>query len=222
MHCSFTGSESWHMKTAGKLGSLFVALASLVVLPACWTFSLQPLAEAGDPQVIYDPALEGRWPSDPNDGCALVIRGKAKDRDYTLQFLDLPGHKHACRDQPGRAGLGFDGPRFSGQLIQLGGASFLDAVPTTNQGFGYIPGHSIFKLESDSEGFFLINADGGWLCQDATALKLGTCMDGQIFLFTATTETLQDFVKKHADDEKVFPKPGPGTAFRFGRPRVSK
>jgi hypothetical protein len=59
---------------------------------------LQPLAENNDPQLIYDPALEGKWKHpDRDDYCLLVISGDAKKREYALRYAAPAEHQDTCR-----------------------------------------------------------------------------------------------------------------------------
>jgi hypothetical protein len=86
------------MKTAQKVVSLLIALTALPAPPSYSTRSLQPLAENNDPQLIFDPALEGKWKHpDRDDYCLLIISGDAKKREYTLRYAAPAKHQDACR-----------------------------------------------------------------------------------------------------------------------------
>ena len=107
------------MKTARKVVSLLIALTGLPALLSYSTRSRQPLAENNDPQLTYDPALEGKWKHpDHDDYCLLVISGDAKKQEYTLRYAAPTKHQDACRCQPNGPDFNEAGP-FSGHLFQL-------------------------------------------------------------------------------------------------------
>ena len=194
------------MTTRTKFVLLTAMLVSLAVLPACWTYSLHPLYEDDDQHLTYDPAPEGTWQQTGNEcqTCRLLISGDSRAQQYTLQLIDLQKAKCNC----GSA----DGPeiKFEGHLVQLGSHRFLDAVSQSDaEGMDAIPAHNIFKITAEGDSLSLMALSDDWLCHtpEAEQARLGECMDGD-FVFTATTEVLQDFVQNHAEDEGVFPSPG--------------
>jgi hypothetical protein len=202
-----------------------VGLASLVVLPACVVYSLRPLYD--DKHLAYDPDLEGTWQQKPGD-CLMVISGDAKKQEYTLKYAIPPENKDGCRENDGNdPGWDQAGP-FSGRLVQLGAARFLDAFPKDGDltKLGYISGHFIFKVWADGSKLSLTPPSDKWLC-DATRekkLNLGECMEGpdSDFVFTASTEALQDFAQKHANDDQLFPEQDEGPLYRVQKLGASK
>jgi hypothetical protein len=226
------------MKTVRKVLWLLIALTALPVPPSYSTLSLQPLAEKNDPQLIYDPALEGKWKHpDRDDYCLLIISGDAKKREYTLRYAAPARHQDACRCQPNGPDRKEAGA-FSGHLFQLGGGRFLDIVPSrgADAPFGgcisnvevedKTPGHSIVKVWLDHKTLWLTDADCGCGCREVGAeqSEIGTCVGNtwpKFFVFTAPTEAIQAFVKRHAPDEKVFRKAG-DFRLRVGNPWGSR
>ena len=64
---------------------LLVIAAILTAFPACWTYSLHPIAEENDPHLIYDPALEGTWQvGNVQNDPTLIITGDTKLLTYSL------------------------------------------------------------------------------------------------------------------------------------------
>jgi hypothetical protein len=188
------------MQLSRKIKLLAISVI-LSVFPACWTYSLHPLAEDNDPHLIYDPALEGNWQSADRSTPMLIISGDAKSLSYALQFVRRPDTDCHCSSE--------DVPdlHFDARLVQLGPTRFLDAVPRGDaQGIGALPTHTIFKVIGlpESLSFSALNDD--WLCNQ-TRPKLGECINGD-FLLSAPTNVLQDFLQKHATDKELFRESG--------------
>ena len=220
------------MRTARKILLLLIASMVLPAPPSYSTRSLHPLADNNDPQLIYDPALQGKWKHpDRDDYCLLVIRGDAKKREYTLSYAAPAEHQGACRCQPNGPDFSQIGP-FSGHLFQLGGGRFLDIArpeeavrdfgdcTLRTEVDGKTPAHSILKVWLDHKTLWLTDADCGCSCREVEAEQneIGTCVGGT-FILTAPTEAIQAFVKKHATDAKVFRKGG-DFRLRVGLPGI--
>lgn len=191
-----------YKKRAVKL--LIIAMA-LMAFPACWTYSLHPIAEDNDPHLIYDPALEGTWQvgNGQNDP-TLIVTGDAKLLTYSLRLV-----------KSSETILHDDAPdvRFDAKMVQLGANRFLDALPQGDaQGLGSLPAHNILKVTLDHDSLALVLPSEDWLC-NAARLKLGECTNGD-YLLTAPTDILQSFIQKHGSDNDLFPKPNDGDLFR--------
>jgi hypothetical protein len=193
---------------------LLIIAAVLISLPACWTYSLHPIAEDNDPHLIYDPALEGTWRFSGNQNePLLIVTGDPKLLTYSLRLVKLSettGHDDA------------PDVRFDGKMIQLGANRFLDALPQGDaQGLGSLPTHNILKITLTYDSLALILPSEDWLCNQAR-LKLGECRNGD-FLLTAPTDILQGFLQKHGSDNDLFPKPSDSDVFhRVQEPRPDK
>ena len=188
------------MKRQTKIG-LAAMFAGLILLPGCWTYSVHPLFENGDPHLTFDPLLEGSWHAGDDDCSKIVISGDSKAQEYTVTFMDLP-NGHNCNGNE-------SGIRFAARLVQLGPDRFLDAVPNGDTvGMGSVPTHSFLKVFLNADSLALVPLSDSWLCgtSEAERAGLGECLDGD-FVLTAHTDVLQDFVKSHANDEGVFPEP---------------
>jgi len=184
--------------------TLLVIAAALTLLPACWTYSLHPIAEENDPHLIYDPALEGTWQvgSGQNDP-TLIVTGDPKLLTYSLRLVKTS--ETIVHD---------DAPdvRFDAKMVQLGANRFLDALPQGDaQGLGSFPAHNILKVTLNHDLLALILPSEDWLC-NATRLKLGECTNGD-YLLTAPTDILQAFLQKHGSDNDLFPNPSDGDRF---------
>jgi hypothetical protein len=190
---------------------LFIALAALSALSGCWTFSLHPLYGDDDPNLAYDPALEGTWKSESSE--SISITGDSNSQTYQLEWVRANSSDATRPDND----FGFT---YSGRLIQLGAERFLDAVPKGDGIAGAIPAHNIFKVSVHGDALVLSPLNVDWLCSAAQAdqAALGQCIDGD-FILTAPTDVLQEFVREHSDDEQVFPEMDDSDAFlRVAKP----
>lgn len=179
--------------------SLTFVIVALFGLSGCWTLSLHPLYGDDDPNLAYEPALEGTWRSG-NDDVLLVITGDSKSREYTLQLVgDDTSNSGSYRDNHSDLA-------YKGRLVQLGGGWFLDVVPHGEGTAGAISAHNIYKISMKEDSLLLSPLTVDWLCraQESEQVAFGQCIDGD-FIFTASTDVLRDFVRDHNDDEQVFP-----------------
>lgn len=194
---------------------LLAIAAALSALPACWTYSLHPLAEDNDPHLIYDPVLEGKWESEDQSSPMLIISGDAKSVSYSLQLVKP--HETSCNCDPE------DVPdiHYDAHMTQLGMTRFLDAVPRGDaQGIGALPAHNILKVlgTPDSLRFIALNDD--WLCNQ-TRLRVGECVNGD-FLLTSPSNVLQEFLQKHGSDKELFREPDSLVLNRIKEPAPEK
>ena len=176
-----------------------IAVAALLVLSGCWTYSLHPLYRDDDPALIYEPALEGTWKSG-HDDLLLIITGDSKSQEYTLRLVNGDKSKSgSVADDP------FD-LVYSARLVQLAAVRFLDAMPQGNGIPGAMAAHSVFRVTMQDGALFLspLGVDGLCSAPEAEQAVLGQCIHGD-FILTAPTDVLQDFVRDHSDDEGLFP-----------------
>jgi hypothetical protein len=194
--------------------TLLVIAAALTFFPACWTYSLHPIAEENDPHLIYDPALEGTWQlGNTQNDPTLIVTGDPKLLTYSLRLM-----KSSETTVPAEA----PDVRFDAKMVQLGANRFLDALPQGDaQGLGSLPAHNILKVTLNHGSLALVLPSEDWLCNSAHS-KLGECTNGD-FLLTAPTDILQGFLQKHGSDGELFPKPGDDDIFhRVPEPGTEK
>lgn len=193
---------------------LLVIATVLTAFPACWTYSLHPIAEENDPHLVYDPALEGTWQAgNAQDDTRMIVTGDPKLLSYSLR-LARSSEINVHDNDPDI--------RFDAKMIQLGANRFLDALPQGDaQGLGSFPAHNILKVTLNHDSLALVLPSEGWLC-NATHLKLGECTNGD-FLLTASTDILQGFLQKHGSDSELFSKPSDDEVFhRVPEPGTEK
>ena len=192
---------------------LFVALTALSVLSGCWTYSLQPIYSDDDPNLTYEPALDGTWKTETNE--SITITGDFGSKKYQLECVGGSSNP----EEQSKPDFDFT---FSARLVELGAGRFLDVVPErseTEGGPGMLPAHNVFKVSLQGDTLVLSPMNVDWLCKASQAdqAALGQCIDGD-FILTASTDVLQGYVRDHSDDEQVFPESDDGDGFR----RVAK
>ena len=134
---------------------LFITLAALSALSGCWTYSLQPLYSDNDPNLAYEPALDGTWKNESNE--SISITGDSKSQTYRLEWVR---EGSSAGPQPH---IDFDFT-YSGRLVQLGADRFLDAVPEGDGIAGSLPAHNVFKISVDDDTLVLSPLNVEWLC----------------------------------------------------------
>jgi hypothetical protein len=181
---------------------IFVVLAIATALTACAP-SLHPFFT--DRDVVFNEALLGLWIDDSGEACKFT---KSGDDHYELLIM---GEKPV---------------RFEARLIDLGGVTFLDLYPKPlgNESELYLesfaPAHRLARVTIGMDSFSIAIMDGSWLknLSDRNQLDLKhERINGDMIALTASTQELQAFALKHANDEEAF-----GDAAVFNRFSVGK
>jgi len=146
--------------------------------------SLHPLCT--NEEVIFDPALVGQWETTSDEN--WVFR-KMEDNHYnvTLKF-----------DRS-------DSLVLEGRLLRLGDYTFMDVTSGEQVGDNLlvIPAHVFLRLSLEGDSLGIAYLDDSWLRKNSDLIK-HEVLDKHGIVLTASTKELQDFVMKHAEDEKAF------------------
>jgi hypothetical protein len=187
---------------------LFLAVS--IVASGC-TLTLHSLFTAKD--VVYDPALEGIWQN--------------AEATFTIKSFDKPNGRYSLqtsmKDQPAaefRATLGTIGTH---RFLELTPERPTTIHPKTFYGGHFIQLHSFWKVALNEDKLTLTAMSTEWLNVGIKQNKLNIKYEkpdngGSGFLFlTASTQELQDFVAKYADDAGAFPATGDEKGMAFVR-----
>ncbi len=182
---------------------LFYILAG--ILGGCVpVLSLHPLFNEKD--VVFDEKLLGTWVEEPNKGDTVweFTRPDANENAYRLIFSDKEGKKGS----------------FDAHLTKLQNKLFLDVYPSEPpwdeedpnkvkwpySTLFYIPAHTFIKVDSIEPQLRIRLTDDEdmkkLLKEDPNAVEHTSIEDKPVL--TASTEKLQAFVLKYADDKRVF------------------
>ena len=160
--------------------------------------------------VAYDPALEGKWQN--------------AEATWTIQPYDARGGRYRLRtemkDQPPA--------EWDATLGNIGTNRFLELLPRrpneihqkTFYGGHFIRLRSFWKVALDGDTLTLTSMSSQWLeamlKQNKVTIKHEKPEGGILFL-TASTQELQDFVAKYADDPGAFPSKGEEKGITFSK-----
>jgi len=186
----------------------YVAVLIIIILIAGCVRSLYPLFTEDD--IIFNPKLIGTWSE--TDGKNTWIFQKSGEKNYELRYFQAE-----YGDVLGKMERG-DTAKFIAQLGKLGKYYFLDISPgETNTkvkngfyNFHLLPVHSISRIWLEGDTVRLSLLDNDWLKRmiDNNAFKISHSRISDQIILTASTEELQDFVVRYAENNKAFPKPG--------------
>ena len=166
--------------------SLRIVLATglTLLIAGCVVSSLHPLFTEKD--LAFDPSFLGTWAGMDEDD-TLVFQageGKAYDLAYVTEGQTL---------------------KFKVHLVQLGELQFFDVYPKVSKehdAFHLIPAHTIWRVQKDGDLLRTAWLDQGWLEEKTAKRKIRIphqTVEDRLIL-TASTEELQKFVLKYADD----------------------
>ncbi len=182
---------------------LAIAIATGGCIP-----TLNSLFTAKD--LVYDPALEGKW--------------QTAEATWMIQAFDAKSGRYRLRtemkDQPPS--------EWYATLGNIGTNRFLELLPQRPNeihqksfyGGHFIQLRSFWKVALASDTLMLTSMSTQWLeamlVQNKVTIKYEKSEGGMLFL-TASTQELQEFVAKYADDSGAFPLQGAEKGITFSR-----
>jgi hypothetical protein len=187
---------SWrHCRIAG----IVLVLAGLLILPGCWTFSMEPLFDGPtDPALTTDQTLVGAW-GYVNDGCQWTLTIAISGRNYNLTMAPGAG----CQSDEKTT-------RYQAYLVKLDEHRFLDLEPNEKEVCDLcLSAHTFALLTLENNNLVLTPLDGDWLLHAINDKKLALAHvggDGEYIDMTLTARPaeLQAFLREHADDKEAF------------------
>ncbi len=198
-------SSAVGLRNTPRIAGVIAVLAGLLVLPACWVTSINPLYEQGgagkDPDLVFDQSLIGSW-SKSDDKCTTLLMISAKDQVYDLQST-----------QQGE-GCGDEKTHYQARLVRLDTHYFLDLSPIAADVCDMcLARHDIFLSKFDKTTLSFTPIDSDWLKKSLASktVTLAT-VTGDTDTITASTKDLKRFCRKYAADKAVF-KPDSADVF---------
>ena len=163
-----------------------LALTMFFVAGCGPALSLHPLCT--NEEVIFDPALVGRWETTSDE--KWIFRQMEENLyNVTVRFDSR------------------DSLVLEGRLVQLGDYTFMDVTSgepdVENLNILAIPVHVFLRLSLEGDSLGIAYLDDSWLRENSGLIK-HEVVDKQGIILTASTRELQDFVLKHAEDEEAF------------------
>ena len=198
------------MRTPDKPQTLIAGVIAISLLVGC-VRSLHPIYTKSD--VIFREDLIGTWKQADQETTWQFTESMEDDRDRAYRLV--------LTDDKARSGV------FLAHLVKLNDALFLDLYPVAPREessdfykFHFQRVHTFLRLELRGENLLLAMMNPYWLEQhlrdhpDAISHTMVTPLghpptsdDDNAFerlMLTASTDQLQGFLRKHADDEHAF------------------
>jgi len=171
---------------------ILVVVGIAALLAGCPAPSLQPLFTERD--LIFDAGLVGTWTdSEGKDTWALTRSG---EKSYDA-LITADGQSHSLKLR----------------LLQLGVYRFLDLSPKEKlnswmEGY-WVPVHYFYRIRRDGDTVQVVGLEEDYLKPLIAAKKtrIAQMVDDAVLL-TGSTKELQDYVLRHAKEQKAFTEPG--------------
>jgi len=130
-------------------------LAGLLILPGCWTISIEPLFDGpNDPALTLDQSIVGTW-MNLDEGCQSTLTIAVSGRNYDL--TNVPGA--GCQSDAKTT-------RYQAHLVKLGDQRFLDVEPDYREVCDLcLPTHTFSLLTLENNNLLLTPLDTEWLFQ---------------------------------------------------------
>jgi hypothetical protein len=182
-----------------------VILITVVLLSGCGIFSLHPLYKNSD--LIVKNELIGTWTSSDEDELTVIIDSVAHDK---YEFIMIDGE---------------DTVAFEMGLIELKNQYFIDLYPLEDCNFpaggncdmiellvrNYIPIHTFMKLDYVNGTLVLTEFDNERLidlfANNRIRLPHEMINEDEYVVITASTDELQKFISRYANDAEAFNEP---------------
>ena len=164
-----------------------MALIMVLMLGCIPVSSLQPLYT--DDNLIFNPEIVGTWIEDDGDSW-IFQKSEKNDKAYRLTVTE---------DE--------DSLNFQVHMLKLDKYTFLDIYPEGLNKILFIPAHAIFRVTLEGDSLGLSFLDDNWVEENiennTIEIRHEYYGDDEILL-TASTQELQEFVIKHAEDKEAF------------------
>lgn len=198
--------------------SLIILVLVIGALQSCTIFSLHPLYEEDD--LLEEPGLTGVW-RDTGDGDEFVSFEQLDNKKYLFRYMEARadnGHSTVKKN-----GMPFDYPAmdtlsFEAGLVKIGEHFFIDLFPyydgEKDEGYyllrNFIPTHSFMKIEwvENEMTLFMFEPDRMKKLFEQNRIRIKhEIINDDYIIITASTQDLQQFIKKYADDSAAFDEP---------------
>jgi hypothetical protein len=180
-------------------------LTSALLLGGCLVMSLHPFFTDND--AVFEKSFVGVW-DDVSGKATLTVRQFGANA-YRVTYL-----QHGISHADGESRDGEPG-EFEAHLGTIGGTLFLDLYPDKDSwnrlknealAVHLAPTHTISKVSLEGDKLVIASLEHDWLKDLVSKNSLAIAhekVEGSIVL-TASTEALQEFLAKYADEPKAF------------------
>lgn len=183
----------------------YLVLLAIILITgqSCTIFSLNPLYNEAD--LLEAQELVGLWQDADGDEEYVAFK-KYEGKKYILTYME-------DNEDPNES----DTISYETGLLKIGDHYFIDVYPYYDEGMeeedylfrSFIPAHAVLKIEWENDAMKLYTLSYDRLSElfEQNRIRIRHQMFEDYIVITATTEELQKFIKKYADDEKAFDEP---------------
>jgi hypothetical protein len=191
-----------------KKAIIFLLFAFLTLLSGCLVSSIHPFFR--DKDIVFDPVMTGKWLDgdsslwviEPNMASEGFMEPESPDQKYSITYFE----------EPDRSG------KFIGTLFRINGVQYVDFYPDTDEDncvteltcWHHFPTHTLARVQFNSDSILLYWFGEEWLSdmleENRIRIKHETVDLGNNYtrrVLTASTDELQKFIRKYANDPKT-------------------
>lgn len=187
---------------------VYTFIAVMLAMTSCLVTSLHPFFKEKD--INFDPVMTGRWID--QDSCLWIIESNMVSESFMGPEHPDKTYKISYYEEPETAG------RFIGTLFDINGIPYVDFYPDPDEDhcvnelicWHHIPTHTLARVQYNSDSILLYWFGEEWLNdlleQNRIRIKHETVevsTDYPRNVLTASTDELQKFIRKYANDPKT-------------------
>ena len=187
---------------------IYIIVAAFMAMTSCLVSSLHPFYKEKD--LYFDPVMVGSWLD--GDSCLWTIEANMASTGF-MNPDKLDGkYRITYQEEPGKAGI------FIGTLFQINGVPYVDFYPDPDEDqcvteltcWHHFPTHTLARVQYSKDSILLYWFSDDWLDdlleQNRIRIKHETVEvspDYSRHVLTASTDELQKFIRKYANDPKT-------------------
>lgn len=186
---------------------VFTLILVLTAMSSCLVSSLHPFYKEKDK--IYDPVMEGAWID--SDSCIWTIQPNLVSTGFMEPKERDGAYKITYYEDEDQASV------LTGTLFRLNGIDYVDFMPDLNEehftsdliSYHHVPVHTLARVQYSRNSILLYWYGDEWLNElfEQNRIRIAhetvENHDYDRQVLTASTDELQKFIKKYANDKKT-------------------
>jgi hypothetical protein len=191
-----------------KRGMVYMITMAMLAMTGCLVSSLHPFYKEKDK--YYDPVMAGSWMDE--DSCLWTIEPNMVSESFMGEQVPDQSYLITYYEETDKAGT------FIGTLFRINGITYVDFYPEPDEEhcvteltcWHHFPTHTLARVQYNSDSILLYWFGEEWLNdlleQNRIRIKhetLEVSSDYSRHVLTASTDELQKFIRKYANDPKT-------------------
>lgn len=187
---------------------VYTILLAMMAMTSCLVSSLHPFYKEKD--IYFDPVMTGSWLD--GDSCLWTIEANTISPGFMEPEQRDQRYRITYYEEPDRAGI------FVGTLFQINGVPYVDFYPDPDEDqctteltcWHHFPTHTLARVQYSQDSILLYWFGEDWLNelleQNRIRIQHETVEispDYSRHVLTASTDELQKFIRKYANDPKT-------------------